>query len=49
MPHTADSYRVELSTDHGDTKNAVRSDPASSRVLDLSTAHGDVTVRYGAR
>jgi hypothetical protein len=49
VPHTADSYRVELSTDHGDTKNAVRSDPASSRVLDLSTAHGDVTVRYGAR
>src|SRR5262249_18985032 len=49
LPRTGDSYRVRLSTDHGDTTNDVRSDPQASRVVDLSTSHGDVTVRYGTR
>jgi hypothetical protein len=49
VPHTDVSYRVQLSTNHGDTRNAVRTDPKSARVIDLSTAHGDVTVRYGTR
>jgi hypothetical protein len=49
LPRTDASYRVRLSTSHGDTTNDVRSDPQSSRVVDLSTQHGDATVRYGTR
>ena len=49
VPRTSDAYRVDLSTDHGNTSAAVRTDPTASRVLELRSAHGDVTVRYGPR
>lgn len=38
-------YRVELHTSHGSTDNAVRTDPASEHVIELSTRNGSVTVR----
>jgi hypothetical protein len=41
-------YRVELSTDHGSTQNDVRTDPTASRLLQLSSEHGDVVARYPA-
>jgi len=43
-----DTYRVELSTGHGETHADVRTDPDAARVIELSSDHGDVTVRYGA-
>jgi hypothetical protein len=46
LPVTDHAYRIDMSTPHGDTVNAVRSDPLSDRVVDLSTRHGDVTARY---
>jgi DUF4097 and DUF4098 domain-containing protein YvlB len=49
VPRTSDAYRVELSTDHGDTSADVRTDPAASRVIHLRSDHGDVTVRFAPR
>jgi len=49
VPRTTESYHVELSTDHGDATNRVRTDPGSDRVIDLSSQHGDVAVRYAPR
>lgn len=45
VPDAEVLYRVELSTSHGGTDNAVRTDPASDHVIDLSTRNGSVTVR----
>ncbi|NIJ14978.1 hypothetical protein FHU38_005386 [Saccharomonospora amisosensis] len=39
------SYRIVGDTDSGDREIGVATDPASERVLDLSTDSGDVTVR----
>ncbi|EHR53761.1 hypothetical protein SacmaDRAFT_5645 [Saccharomonospora marina XMU15] len=39
------SYRITGDTDSGDREIGVATDPASTRVLDLSTDSGDVTVR----
>lgn len=38
-------YRVELSTGNGTRDNTVRTDPASDRLIDLSTDNGSITVR----
>ncbi|WP_158412528.1 DUF4097 family beta strand repeat-containing protein [Ilumatobacter nonamiensis] len=38
-------YRVDLSTDNGSRDNAVRTDPASDRLIDLTADNGSVTVR----
>lgn len=38
-------YRVELRARNGGTDNAVRTDPASDRLIDLTTQNGSVTVR----
>jgi hypothetical protein len=46
LPLTDHAYRIDLRTRHGNTVNAVRSDPLADRVIDLSTRHGDVTARY---
>jgi hypothetical protein len=48
VPRTRDSYRVEVHTDHGHSRAGVRTDPDSHRVVELRSAHGDVTIRYGA-
>jgi hypothetical protein len=49
VPRGSGPYRVHASTDHGATNTEVRTDSRASRVIDVSTAHGDVTVRYSAR
>lgn len=49
VPRTSDSYRVELSSDHGSTQNDLRTDPTARRLVQLSSEHGDVTARYAAR
>lgn len=41
------AYRVELRTGDGSTVNSLRTDPASERLVELSTGHGDVVARYG--
>jgi len=38
-------YRVDLQTDNGSTDNAVRTDPSSDHVIDLSSGNGSLTVR----
>ena len=38
-------YRVDLQTDNGSTDNAVRTDPSSDHVIDLSSGNGSITVR----
>jgi hypothetical protein len=49
LPRTGEAYRVDASTDHGDSNTNVRTDPDSTRTVDVSSQHGDVTVRYPAR
>jgi hypothetical protein len=49
VPRESGPYRVHASTDHGDLNTDVRTDPAAERVIELWSAHGDVTVRYPAR
>lgn len=45
VPDTDVLYRVDLRTDNGSTDNSVRTDPASSNVIDLSSNNGSITVR----
>ena len=49
LPRTGEAYHVDLSTDHGSTDTAVRTDSTARRTVDLSSQHGDVTVRYAPR
>jgi hypothetical protein len=49
VPRDNTAYRVEASTDHGDSTVDVRTDPTASRVIDVATGHGDVSVRYPPR
>jgi hypothetical protein len=46
LPDTPDAYAVDASTDNGSVRNDVRTDPASSRTITLSSDTGNVTVRY---
>jgi Putative adhesin len=45
VPDTDVLYRVDLRTENGSTDNAVRTDPASDHVIDLSTENGSITLR----
>ena len=45
VPDTDVLYRVDLHTDNGSTDNAVRTDPASDHVIELSSQNGSVTLR----
>ncbi len=45
VPDTDVLYRVDLHTENGGTDNAVRTDPASDHVIDLSTRNGSITLR----
>ena len=49
VPRTGESYHVDVSSDHGSTDTAVRTDPTGRRTIDLASEHGDVTVRYPSR
>jgi hypothetical protein len=49
LPRGDAAYRVDLSTDHGSTDSAVRTDPTARRTVDASSEHGDVDVRYPPR
>jgi hypothetical protein len=49
LPRTGDAYHVDAASDHGSTDTAVRTDPTAVRTVDLSSEHGDVTVRYAPR
>ena len=49
VPRTGEAYRVDLSSDHGSTDAAVRTDPTARRTIELSSQHGDVTARYAPR
>ncbi len=46
LPNTPDAYAVDAVTDNGSVRNDVRTDPASSRTITLSSDNGNVTVRY---
>ncbi len=46
LPDTPDAYRVDVSSDSGDTSADIRTDPASGRSIQASSDSGDVTVRY---
>ena len=46
LPDSPDAYAVDASTDNGRVSNDVRTDPASSRTITLSSDNGNVTVRY---
>jgi hypothetical protein len=45
VPDTDVLYRVEMRTDNGSTDSTVRTDPASTNVIDLSSENGSITVR----
>ncbi len=46
VPRTGEAYRVDLSSDHGSTDVAVRTDPTARRTIELSSQHGAVVARY---
>ena len=46
LPDTPDAYAVDIDTDNGSEHNDVRTDPASSRTITLSSDNGNVTLRY---
>lgn len=46
LPDTPDVYAVVTTTDNGDIRNDVRTDPTSPRAITLSSDNGNVTVRY---
>jgi hypothetical protein len=49
VPRAGEAYRVDASSDHGSTNVDVRTDAAARRTIELSSEHGDVTVRYASR
>jgi hypothetical protein len=49
VPRSNAVYHVDLSSDHGSTETAVRTDPTARRTIDLFSEHGDATVRYAPR
>jgi hypothetical protein len=46
VPDGPETYRVDASTGDGRVDTAVRTDPASTRTLDLHSGDGSITVRY---
>ena len=46
LPDTSATYRVDLSSEHGDTRSSVPSDPESARTVTATVENGDVTVRH---
>ena len=46
LPDTPDAYAVDAATDNGRVRNDVRTDPAGSRTITLSSDNGNVTLRY---
>jgi hypothetical protein len=46
VPEVEGGYRVEMSTDNGDTDSTVLQNPESNRSIVASTDNGDLTVRY---
>ncbi len=46
LPDTPDAYAVNAGSDNGSVRNDVRTDPASSRTITLSSDNGNVTLRY---
>jgi hypothetical protein len=46
VPDTPDAYAVDADSDNGSVRNDVRTDPASSRTITLSSDNGNVTLRY---
>jgi hypothetical protein len=46
LPNTPDAYAVNVGTDNGRVRNDVRTDPASTRTITLTSDNGNVTVRY---
>ncbi len=45
VPDSEVLYRVDLHTANGSTDNAVRTDPASDHVIELSSQNGSITLR----
>ena len=48
VPEDDSGYRIETDTSIGSVTNQVGSDPSQSRLIDLRTSVGDITVRRGA-
>lgn len=46
LPNTPETYRLEATSSGGGVSTSVRSDPASTRVIDVHSSGGGVTVRY---
>lgn len=50
LPPGPDAYRLEVDTSSGDQETAaVRTDPASHRVIKAETSSGDLTIEYAGR
>lgn len=47
VPDDGSGYHIETNTSIGSVTNQVGSDPAQSRLIDLETSVGDITVRHG--
>ncbi len=45
VPDSDIAYRVDIRSNRGDTENQVRTDPASSRTIELSSENGSISVR----
>jgi len=46
VPNTNEAYQLHVSSSGGSVSTPVRSDPASSRIVDAHSSGGGVTVRY---
>lgn len=46
LPNTPDTYRLEATSSGGGVSTSVRTDPTSTRVVDVHSSGGGVTVRY---
>jgi hypothetical protein len=46
LPNTPETYRLDATSSGGGVSTSVRTDPASTRVIDVHSSGGGVTVRY---
>ena len=46
LPNTPETYRLDAASSGGGVSTSVRTDPASTRVIDVHSSGGGVTVRY---
>jgi hypothetical protein len=46
VPNTPEAYRLDVTSSGGGVSASVRSDPTSSRLIDVHSSGGGVTVRY---